>query len=154
MFCVRLQPFEASSPEILYLVKAGLGTLGNEVVGGEMQGLPQSSQDLAARHWAENLPTYYDFRSGDTFWESRVTYMLSKTIVNELVRAHQHTLSTLLFVSYHKVRLSVKTNLGSSFILHWSGHFPIRRTQGKFLKLHEWRAFQGIMSYCALYYLR
>jgi len=84
-----LQPFEASSPEIMYMVRAGLGLQGFNVVGGVIQGFPQFLQDRGARNLVANLKTSYFYGSGEMFWQAHMNQMVDKTILNELVTNSQ-----------------------------------------------------------------
>lgn len=69
------------------MVQGRLGMLGNAVVGGEIQGVPLTTQERIAADLAANTPSHYYFRSGERFWEDHMNQMVNKTIVNELVRA-------------------------------------------------------------------
>lgn len=82
-----VQPFDATSPETLYLVQIRLGLLGYNVVGGEIQGVPQSMQDYVASNLAANIPMYFFLDRGERFWEDHMNQMMDKTVVKEMVRA-------------------------------------------------------------------
>lgn len=62
-----------------------LGLLGSKVIGGEIQGVPKSTQVYIAEVLAANMHTYFFLQSGERFWEDRMTQMLDKTILGELV---------------------------------------------------------------------
>jgi len=80
-----IQTTTASSPEITYLVDARLALLGFTIVKGEIQGVSQLLQLLAAGNLAANVQTYFYFRNGERFWEDHMNQMVDKTIVKELV---------------------------------------------------------------------
>lgn len=71
----------------MYMVRAGLGLQGFNVVGGVIQGFPQFLQDRGARNLVANLKTSYFYGSGEMFWQAHMNQMVDKTILNELVRA-------------------------------------------------------------------
>lgn len=89
VWLVLLQPFDAASPEILYMVRMWLGLIGNLVVEGEVQGVSPAIQNYMAGDLASNIQTYYFLQSGEKYWENHMNQMLDKTIVSELVRTHQ-----------------------------------------------------------------
>lgn len=74
----------------MYMVEAGLGLLGYNIVGGLLQGMPLFVQARGASNLAANLKTSYFYESGERFWEARMTQMVDKTIANELVRGNRH----------------------------------------------------------------
>lgn len=85
--CACLQPYNASSPEILYMSKVWLAQAGSSVVGGVVQSVPPNTEASVAATLAADMPTYYYLPSGDKFWEERMNQMLDKSILTELVCA-------------------------------------------------------------------